>query len=305
MKSYQTLAQQNEHTVLQFYSAFRSHNKTQMLRYISKDLILTVPGSGINSGEYWYHNGFSTFISNILEYCGGKFAQEITAFAASDQHVMVREFNVLNRKEDPSVDWQLPMVMIYTVRDGVISQVRVVPEYLDVYNAFWTRGAQNPRAGEDLFAGGKHPLGNAFSEKQYDFMMEKYFGFWKGEYEGFKPVMGNNFEFFLPGNSVLAGTYKGYHGYLDFRKKLMSVTGDKYQLMIEAFAASDTDVFVVEHLHQNTIYNEKPAEMYVLMHFIIKEGMITRANDFPLDAAAYENFYGRKQVQAALCATVN
>jgi ketosteroid isomerase-like protein len=295
MKSYQTLAKENELIVRKMYEAFQQQDVNEMLKYISQDVILTVPGTGLNSAEYWYHDGVKKFMSNILSYYGGKFTQEITAFAASDKHVFVREFNVINRKADPALNWQLPMVMMYTLRDGMISQMRVVPEYMDVYNAFWTIGAENPKANKDLFANGYHPLGNSFSEEQHDFMMHKYHGFWKGQYEVFKPVMDEKFEFFLPGDSLLAGSYKGYDGYLEFRKKLQNVSGDKYQLMIEAFAASDTDVFVLEHLHQNTIYNNTPGEMYVLMHFIVENGMLVRANDFPLDVAAYEKFYGKKE----------
>src|SRR5687767_7084735 len=113
-----------------------------------------------------------------------------------------------------------------------------------------------------------------------------------GDIDGFKPVMGDDFVFYLTGNNALAGTYRGYDGYLDFRKKLVEVSGDKYQLEIAAFAASDTDVFVWEHLYQNTIYQQTPGDMHVIMHFIIEDGMITRANDFPLDAEAYAKFYG-------------
>jgi hypothetical protein len=173
--------------------------------------------------------------------------------------------------------------------------MRVIPEYADVYDAYWTPGSENPATSQDLFAGSRYTLRDAVSVNQYDFMMEKYHGFWEGNYDVFKEVMPDDFIFFLPGNSVLAGSYHGYNGYLEFRNKLLGITGDRYQLMIEAFAASETDVFVLEHIYQNTIYQDKPADMYVVMHFIIIDGMIKRANDFPLDAAAYEKFYGKSE----------
>jgi ketosteroid isomerase-like protein len=295
MKNYETLARANEEVVRQLYAAFQSSDVDGVIKHLSADLILTIPGKGMNAGEYWGHKGFKKFFSNIMNYNGGLFTNELDAFAAGDKHVFVRELNVLNRKEEPSEDWQLPMVMLYTLRNGKISQIRVIPEYPEVYDAYWTPGATNPAKSENLFEDSRYPLGDAVSIKQYDFLMEKYFGFWDGNFDGFKKVMGDDLVFFLTGNSALAGAYKGYNGYLEFRSKLVGVTGDKYQLMIEAFAASDTDVFVLEHLYQNTIYQDKPGDMYVVMHFIIKDGMIKRANDFPLDATAYEKFYGKSQ----------
>lgn len=295
MKNYATLATENERVIKDLYSAFQASNLEGVISCLAPDVILHVPGTGLNAGEYWGHAGFRRFYSNIMNYYGGHFRNKIIAFAAGDQHVFVREFNVLNRKSDPSIKWHLPMVMMYTLRNGKVSEMRVVPEFLDEYNAYWTPSVVTIVEHSSILAENPGRSQKAFSMKHYDFILEKYNQFWAGDYTGFGQIMSTETVFFLAGNSVLAGSYKGFEGYLNFRNNLLNVTGDKYQLRIAALAASDTDIFVLEDIYQNTIHQEQPGHVYVLMHFIVDDGELVRANDFPLDAAAYEKFYGRGQ----------
>src|SRR5688500_7215847 len=105
MKNYEVLARANEQVVLQLELAFQNGDLSGVIKHLSSDVILTIPGKGMNAGEYWGHKGFEKFFCNIMNHYGGRFTNELVSFAAGDKHVFVREFNVLNRKEEPSEDW--------------------------------------------------------------------------------------------------------------------------------------------------------------------------------------------------------
>lgn len=58
-----------------------------------------------------------------------------------------------------------------------------------------------------------------------------------------------------------------------------------------ALAASAHDVFAVEYIRMDRRWDPAVQTIYVLMHFEITDGKVTRMDDFPLDTYAWEGFY--------------
>jgi hypothetical protein len=95
----------------------------------------------------------------------------------------------------------------------------------------------------------------------------------------------------IVGRSAMSGLYRGWDGYMQFRDRLMSMAGSRYKLDVAALAASDRSVFALEYIRMNRRWDPTVREVFVLMHFEVDHGTITRIDDFPLDTYAWERFY--------------
>jgi hypothetical protein len=95
----------------------------------------------------------------------------------------------------------------------------------------------------------------------------------------------------IVGRSALSGEYRGWEGYVAFRKRLMSIAGSKYKLDVIALAAGAQDAFALEHIRMNRTWDSTVRDIYVLMHFALNQGVVTRMDDFPVDTYAWESFY--------------
>jgi len=290
------LSKQNAILIKKFYDAFIRGDIDSATKFITDDFIMHVPGKGLNAGEYWGVDGFKKFFSNIMSYGGGKFSMEVPVLAVSGNTAFTREIVKLNRKFDPERMFELHFMMQYRMRNGKISEAWTIPEDLYLYDQFWTpptnKNTPTSSSRNKQTASQGPSTKGAVSPKNYQLIRDFYNKFWSGDLEGMKALTSDDFEFFVPGRSSLAGTYKGWEGYLKFRSELIKLAGDKYKLEIDSMSASDSDVFVREYIRMNRKWDPTlqtvPA---VILHFKIRNGKIAKINDIPVDLYAYEKFF--------------
>lgn len=284
----------NKKLITDFYAAFARGNAEEILQYVTDDFIMHVPGKGLNAGEYWGKDGFKKFLGNISSYGGGKFSVSVPAVAVNDNVIYTREEITMNRKDDPSKIWTLRFIMEYKVKDDHISEAWTIPMDPDVYDAFWTPGAafKAPAVIEHSVVEINTDQSEEKIVENYDIVKQFYHFFWNNDLNSMSKLAAPNFIFTVPGNSFLAGTYRNWTGYEDFRSRLISnVAGDKYKLEWDSIAVSEKEVFVKEYIRMNRSWDSQVQTSYVILHFIIKDGKITQVNDVPVDSIAYDNFF--------------
>ncbi|WP_261252662.1 nuclear transport factor 2 family protein [Serratia proteamaculans] len=286
----------NRELINKFYDAFKIGDKAIILSYITDDFIMHVPGKGLNAGEYWGKEGFSQFLSNIGNYSGGDFSLSVPSLAINEDTIFTREDIIMNRKENPGEKWLLRFIMEYHIKDGLISEAWTIPQDPIAYDAFWTPKSQYI---ETRGAGFNQKIVGISDNDPFTHSVESlqvvrkfYHYFWKGDLNAMSKLVGDEFEFYTPGRSSLAGIYKGWHGYETFREKLIAnVAGDKYKLEWGGYAASKNDVFVKEYIRMNTSWDKEVKSSFVILHFTMKEGKIAKIEDTPVDSIKYDSSF--------------
>ena len=72
---------------------------------------------------------------------------------------------------------------------------------------------------------------------------------------------------------------------------MSNFAGDKYKLEIDSIAASENEVFVKEYIRMNRSWDPEVQTSYVILNFIMKDGMIIQINDVPVDSIPYDAFF--------------
>ncbi|GGB69461.1 nuclear transport factor 2 family protein [Fictibacillus barbaricus] len=293
------VTQQNAKLIQDFYAAFLRGDIEAATKFISSDFIMHVPGNGVNAGEYWGVEGFKQFTSNIMAYNGGKFSMEVPQLAVSEDVAFTREIVKFNRKHDPERMFEQHFMMKYNIKNGKVSEAWTIPQDLYTYDEYWTPPVKESKVAlkalnsekTSVYQGNPSTKG-AYSKKNEQLIQSFYNKFWAGDLEGMKKMIHKDFEFFIPGKSDMAGTYKGWDGFMQFRNKLMEKAGTKYKLEIESMAASSKEVFVQEYIRMDRKWDsEAKVVPSVILHFEIKDGKIRKVNDIPLDLYEYEKFF--------------
>lgn len=284
-----------EGVIREFYATVMKGDIDRAATFVTPDFIMHVPGKGSNAGEYWGREGFRIFVDNILEYSGGTFSLDLRTVAVHDRTVFTRELATLGRRQDPVRRWALPLVMHYTMRHERVSEAWTIPEDLYAYDEYWipSSGATGDATAPPSVA--EPPPSGVRAKQNLELVQTLYRYFWDGEFDRIRDFFTADFVFFAPGKGHLSGTYRGWNGYLEFRQKLMAISGGKYRLDVDAIGTSDTDVFAREFIRMNTTAHSDVQPAYVVMDFEIKDGRIARANDFPVDLYDWERKFSGGQ----------
>jgi ketosteroid isomerase-like protein len=278
------------------YGAFSAGDFEAARGFLAPDCILHVPGRGAHAGEYWGVEGFGQFMANIAARQGGLFDLRLITLAVSGEDAFSRELLRTNRARDPERIWTLPISNRFKLRGARISELWVIPEDQRLYDEYWTvsaGGNEQPRVRRPSATGDakQFEFDKSTSYENTELLWSMYRRFWDGDMDGMRRVLAPDVVVNIVGRSALSGEYRGWDGYVAFRNRLMGIAGSKYKLDVIALAAGAHDAFAVEHIRMNRTWDPAVREVYVLMHFTVNEGIVTRMDDFPLDTYAWEGFY--------------
>jgi ketosteroid isomerase-like protein len=278
------------------YDAFATGDLETARQFVSPDFVLHVPGTGRKAGEYWGPDGFLTFLSNIATHNGGLFDLQVPAFAVHGGHGFSREVVRVNRVHDPERVWTLRISNWFVVLNGKLSELWVIPEDQRMYDEYWNPGTDAPPRGAIIpqRIARRIPVvdvAHATSPGNVELLSAMYGHFWNNDWDAMRRLIANEVIVNIVGRSAISGVYHGWNGYMSYRQKLMGLAGSKYKLHVTALAASPRDVFVVEHIRMNRRWDAAVQTIYVLMHYEVEDGRITRMDDFPVDTYVWERFY--------------
>ncbi|HYC50990.1 MAG TPA: nuclear transport factor 2 family protein [Gemmatimonadaceae bacterium] len=289
------LSRQNARVLAELYQAFVQGDDRAALHYIARDNIHHVPGRGRNAGEYWGHEGFARFMENIRRHNGGVFAMSVPVFSVAGDDAFTREIIRINRADDPNRIWTLRISNRFRMRDGRVAESWVIPEDQRDYDDYWSLAPQpvahSVRIPYDSSALGHLDEDHAVSASTAGVLREMYRRFWAGNLDSMREMFDEEVIVNIAGRSSISGEYFGWEGFLEFRRRLMALAGNRYKLDVVALAASDTDAWATEHIRMNRSWDPAVHELFVQMHFEIRDGRIVRMNDFPIDTHAWERFF--------------
>lgn len=289
------MSQHNAATIGDLYEAFVSGDIEGAARFVSPDVVMHVPGTGRNAGEYWGVNGFRQFMSNIARHNGGVFDTEVPVFSVSGEHAFTREVIQINRAYDPDRIWTLRISNWLKMRAGRLSELWVVPEAQREYDDYWTppgdTTAERPVSARHRAKATLLQSDRATSPANYQLLASMYDAFWRGDAAAMREAIADKVVVNIVGNSAMSGVYEGWAGYTTFRERLIAMVGNKYKLDVIGMAASSTDAWAVEHIRMNRRWDHTVQEIRVLMHFRLEGGQIVHMDDFPLDTHKWERFY--------------
>lgn len=126
---------------------------------------------------------------------------------------------------------------------------------------------------------------------------EAYAAFGRGDVDGYLEACTEDFEFHVPGNCGIAGTYAGHDGIYALAGKAMSITGGTFREDVEDVLANDTHAVVLARHH---FTREGQSKDYRTAHvYEVHGGKLDRCFEQPRDPAAFEDAWGASGAIAA------
>jgi len=283
----------NAQLLSDLYDAFVTGDVENAVRYVTPDLILHVPGRGWNASEYWGVEGFRKFMSNIATYNGGLFDMRVPVFSVTGDDAFTREVIRINRKHDPEREFVLEITNQFKLRDGKLSEWWVIPENQRTYDEYYAlpNDAEILATPKAFHRQRLLDIEHATSPENAQLLSCMYNEFWHGNKETMRRLISHDVVVNITNKSAMSGEYHGWEGYMQFRDKLMAMAGTRYKLEVIALAASDKDAWATEYIRMNRRWDKAVQTIYVVMHFEIENGKITRMDDFPVDPFFWEQFY--------------
>lgn len=278
------------------YAAIATNDIQGVIDLATSDHILHVPGRSWTAGDHWGAAGLAFFLSSTAAFGSGTFELYVPVLSVSGEHAFAREIVRTRRKADPDEEVLLRVSRQFKVRDGKVSESWIIPEDQRAYDRFY--GASCVQCDDPQSQPRSHPsnpvvqVGSAISSENEDLLHDLYRAFWQGDMETMRHSISEDVVVNITGRSALSGEYRGWHGYLAFRDKLIRMGGSKYKLDVVALAASTKDVWAREYIRMDRHWDPVVRDVSVIMHFEIAGGRIVRMNDFPVDPYAWERFFG-------------
>jgi ketosteroid isomerase-like protein len=276
------------------YDAFVTGDSDAVAPFVAPDFILHVPGRGWNAGEYWGLEGLKRFMGNIARQNGGLFDMKVPVFSVTGDHAFTREVIRINRRADPDREFILRITNQFKLRNGKLSESWVIPEDQRVYDDYYSVANEARVSAPPRSALHRRPVvdvQDAVSPENAQLLYKMYDYFWRGDLNGMRRTIAEDVFVDITNRSAMSGEYHGWDGYMKFRDKLMAMAGTKYKLDVVALAASAKDAWATEYIRMNRRWDSAVQMIYVVMHFEIADGKITRLDDFPVDPYAWEQFY--------------
>lgn len=129
------MSHSNEQVLRDGYALFGKGDVEGFLATCTDDVVFTVPGNNVMTGEYDKAGFARDFISRFMAYTKGDFREDIVDLVANDEHgVLLLEHHVGH--DGRTAEYRTSHVV--TFRDGRIASWREWPGDLTAFDAAWT-----------------------------------------------------------------------------------------------------------------------------------------------------------------------
>ncbi|MFC9091277.1 nuclear transport factor 2 family protein [Streptomyces sp. NPDC048231] len=279
--------------VRKFHAAFARGDLSAAQKFVSDDFVMHVPGRGLGAGQYWGKEGLRGFMGPMFSYNGGTFDLAVPHFAVNGDTAFTREVLTVNRKMDPEKTWVLRFAMQYKINGGRISEAWTMPEEQDVYDAYWTPSHDTPRGipVSSKPAPGPPDARHAISPENTAFLNVFYAMVRRGDLGGLRRMISDKVEVRMPGHCDISGVYKGWDGFLAFRKRMMGAVGDRYKLDVPAMAGDSAGGFAREFIRMSHPWDPEVKPVEVTVYYTIRDNKVVMMQGIPVDTYAWQDFF--------------
>ena len=124
----------NEALVRRIMEAFARKEGFALRDCFAEDAVWHVPGAGVMSGTYRGRSEIFRFLARLPKLTGGTYRSTLVDVLASEQRG-AGLYRAQGEREGRSLD--IDQLLLFTIRDGVVTEVLALPSDPVAFDAFW------------------------------------------------------------------------------------------------------------------------------------------------------------------------
>jgi ketosteroid isomerase-like protein len=124
----------NEATVRRLFDAFDRQDAFALRALFAEDAVWQVGGSSRVAGSFRGRREIVRFLGTLPRLTGGTYASRVIDVLASDERAAVL-YRATGRRENRELD--IDQLLLFTLRDGVVTEVLALPTDQAAFDAFW------------------------------------------------------------------------------------------------------------------------------------------------------------------------
>ena len=126
--------QANAALVRRIMEAFANKEGFALREVFADDAVWRVPGNGVMSGTYRGRGAIFRFLARLPKLTGGTYRSTFVDALASEERG-AGLYRARGEREGRSID--IDQLLLFTIRDGVVTEVLALPSDPAAFNAFW------------------------------------------------------------------------------------------------------------------------------------------------------------------------
>lgn len=124
----------NATTVRELFATFERKDAFGLRRFFAGDAVWHVGGASRLAGTYRGRREIVRFLGSLPRLTDGTYASRLIDVLASDDRAAVL-YRATGRREGRELD--IDQVLLFTFREGVVSEVLALPSDQSAFDAFW------------------------------------------------------------------------------------------------------------------------------------------------------------------------
>ena len=129
-------AAENEAVVRQIFDAFARRDGFGLRDAFAEDAVWVVPGDGVMAGTFSGRDAILRFLARLPKETDGTYRSRLVDVLASDERAAAL-YRASGERRGRRLD--LDQVLLFRLRDGVVSEVLALPSDARAFEEFWSR----------------------------------------------------------------------------------------------------------------------------------------------------------------------
>ncbi len=127
-------AAENAAVARRIFDAFASQEGFALRGLFAEDAVWTVPGGGVMAGVHSGRDAIFRFLGRLPKETGGTYSSRLIDVLASDDRAAAL-YRASGERHGRRLD--LDQVLLFTIADGVVTEVLALPSDPEAFEAFW------------------------------------------------------------------------------------------------------------------------------------------------------------------------
>jgi ketosteroid isomerase-like protein len=127
-------AAENEAVVRRIFDSFARQDGFGLRDAFAEDAVWTVPGGGVMAGTFRGRNAIFRFLTRLPKETGGTYRSQLLDVLASEERAAAL-YRASGERDGRRLD--LEQVLLFRLRDGLVSEVLALPSDARAFEEFW------------------------------------------------------------------------------------------------------------------------------------------------------------------------